>query len=666
MEEIPKNDIISKPEKSPLDILERKFVHACFFSWLISIISIIIVEMLAAFINGWILLGLYVVLAVSCFLIYFFGYNKFKISRDEELDANANIFSSPPNKIFQDMQIDGEAGEKILWTGKQPTSVRAKVFSFHYLFLWITTFIPLIIGHTISIFFKEFNIKSIIFYSFFMVIILYLAQAAYHRWSALKDIYAITSRKIRWERLEEWAEMGFKEITRFEVKKTFFDSKELNTGSIYFYDDLHKKSQMEFNHIAQVDEIADLLTKNLPKLDDEDKKKVSFIQSESADESIPDNIIKRFSPTENLIFKVRNRSQERIDKIYRFLFIGIGIFYAIYIPVFIIFLEYINILSFLGILIPGCVALVAFLGKTPMSQRDLSIYVTDRRIYLHIKRMKFEYVKEIAFSNLRALNYQRGKTLNGRVVNGNLNFITGKRRKEEELIDYIPEVTYCRKIIESALYNYGKIENRWESIKKKMKLQFPAKFKVSQEGLKFMSERYRQTTRYIVLDILITLGIAYIFYIILPSLANYPTTKLMVQIMIIVLASIFGSIAILWWLVEKYKMRKRTSLIKEESQLTLYPHQIIFSGKKTQITVPLTEDISVDVLKIKKPLDDFEKWNIYDGIKIHSSTDSFIFGPLDNFWDIYEAIFCYIIAWKGEQGFLFSKEDFDVDLFSEV
>ena len=163
------------------------------------------------------------------------------------------------------MEVDQD-GEEILWSGKAPTSMRARQFIFNFFWLWAATFPPLIIIQIFSFFVTDVNLMLTFWFSFLMMIILFFLQTFTGRWGAMKDTFIITNRMIRWEREEEWAEILLSEVVDFKVNKSFSDDKKKNTGTISFKERERKKWWMKFEHIEQVDQVTELLTNILPNL----------------------------------------------------------------------------------------------------------------------------------------------------------------------------------------------------------------------------------------------------------------------------------------------------------------------------------------------------------------------------------------------------------------
>ena len=149
---------------------------------------------------------------------------------------------------------------KELWQGKQAEDVRSRKLTYNLLYAWIFTFgvvIPIIL--VVNHFGK--SAISVIIVSLMGGIVLLAAAASDWYWAALTR-YQVTERKIalRVERdVGEYEEIQLSKIRRTKLKRSLMDVAKLNTGSILFFIGNKKKAQMEFKHIARVDEVYKLI-----------------------------------------------------------------------------------------------------------------------------------------------------------------------------------------------------------------------------------------------------------------------------------------------------------------------------------------------------------------------------------------------------------------------
>ncbi len=643
MENFDNNKSNLETNETTLDKLERKLARSCFFSWLAGFLTIIVTLLLAAYINEWILLGIFIILTICCYFVLFFGYRRVRQEFNKGIYRNHEKTWRSLDDISPTFLTDTDSSEETLWSGRQPTMVRAKKFAKQFRWVWAAIFLPVIIGQIIVIMIKWGDLMFYIVGSFLMAIIFYLAMAFGDRWSEGRDEYIITTRKVRWEREEEWAEILLHEVTDLKVVKRSYDVKELNTGSIFLKDKNYKKFWLEFLHIEQVDEVAALLEKILPNLGKE------FLPIEPEDAKVPDDVTKYFSKGEELLFTIKNRSKERMDRVHKWGFIGTSCFIAVYTPLFFMFSDMFNALGVIILILGPVIAFMIILDRITWfhKSREQYIYLTNKKLYVHKG-----YVKEIKYAALKAINLKR-RGLHAGEMTGDLTFLTGKRKMMDYEIKNIPDILFNLKVIESVLYKYGHIEKRWQSIKNKMKLELPATFQISADGLSFVSKRMKQLNRNLVLTILLSIVIISLFYYFLPPLGGDLVLIIFLQVLILVLGIIFTFVFVYYILLEKYRMKKGTEQIDKVSVLSLHSDHITLSGAEIQKEIPLRGDTIVNIIKIQKPLDDFSlKWSVQDGLKIESKGDSIYFGPLDNNWDVYEALFCYLILWKADHELL--------------
>ncbi len=389
--------------------------------------------------------------------------------------------------------------------------------------------------------------------------------------------------------------------------------------------------------------------------------------SELTENNIPAEIIKYFTPGEQLLFKIRSLIYKRVSRILKYSLIGIVLSFISFYSSYLIFSESNSFLSLLIILIHcGAIAFV-IIAWYSIPIKNIELFLTDKRLYLLVKQERSEWIIPKELSSIRGLSFERTKPFYDNFKNiGKIKIISGGISEENTLIieeapiDLVPEISHCQKMMESILYEYGDIKARWESITTQPEFQFPYKIPISKTALTYISQRYKRQVLYMALATIIIFSIAFLLYLLLPPIAAHPTMQLVTKLLIIIVSLIFLSVFLIWYPIERHVMKNRTSLISSTSTLTLYPHQINLFNKESSIKIPITSDLSLDILRIQKPFIPTQKLNEYDGIKFlspHLSNNELFFGPIDNFVSSFELLFCFLINWKREQNLLLSKQD---------
>ncbi len=376
-----------------------------------------------------------------------------------------------------------------------------------------------------------------------------------------------------------------------------------------------------------------------------------YNQHEFGGKDLPKKLSMYFSPGEVLLFKVKNISDRTIEWIFFFGMLGPFIFMFLFFGLFTNFDPIIWLIPIL-IIIPVCMLI-----SRPF-KNDQVLVMTDKRIYLYTKTQKSDSIESIYFPILRAVIFRKRKILERIKGRGTIDFISLDSKTSKISINNVPNITDCQKIIESILYVYGNLQERWDHIKMQLDFQFPYSIAISDDGLEQIRTRNQRLNIYLAIILGITIMCALLFYYYLPVIA--------ITICIIMMGVIISLIP----LSEKYISQKgklpKTSILSFDSE------RITLTTNNTPIYFPITPETGLNYYKITQLMGRFSfrpeeykythvQWDTDQlGLIIQSSYDgpsAITFGPIDKFPEIFELFFCYFINWKGEHNLLLSKDD---------
>ena len=374
--------------------------------------------------------------------------------------------------------------------------------------------------------------------------------------------------------------------------------------------------------------------------------------------SPPRKMVKYFSHDETPLFKLQITPFKTLNKIFKYSIRGsLIIVIASLFLYFMLGSTHIFLIS-LGVVVPlGVVAFLVISQRTELRQERF-FCMTNKRVYLYGKDAGPEWVNYADLSSLKAVIFKKRKIMD-RKNEGSIDFVSFDRDTGGITVNNVPNLLDTQKIIETILFEYGNINQRWEQMKKKTNFQFPSNFNVSNEKLDNIITRNKYLTIYAGVAFLITLVVGFVLFIFLPKILEVDASmKVLAQILALSLSWVFGSIFIVVFIVEKYLQKKRSS--PRETVLRLDSNQISLSNVDSPLTIPLNPHITINYLKIFKPTYGWMHWNKdIDGITIKPSYNSPIqltFGPVDDFANIFEILFCSCLVWKKESGLLLSKE----------
>ncbi|MHA1265484.1 MAG: hypothetical protein ACTSRS_09640 [Candidatus Helarchaeota archaeon] len=367
--------------------------------------------------------------------------------------------------------------------------------------------------------------------------------------------------------------------------------------------------------------------------------------------SLPQKLMLYFSPDETPLFKIRSSADKELD-----LFFGLA-FMAAFVAMFLFFGLFFKFFLILWLIIPVVIIGILCIWKNPVFKSEQLLLLTNKRVYLYLKRHSYETVDSANFSDLKAVIYRKRRFLDRNENVGTIDFIAQDHKTAKFSINHVSEIRDCQRIIESILYTYGGFQERWAKIKLKLDFEFPYTCYISKDGLERISRRHKRLNMYLGIIWGITLGITWVVYLYFPYL--------FISGLIIMLGGTFTFLI----LTEKYLLRKRS--VRSTDTLTLEPQKVSYSTESGSLAIRLTPETCLDAQKLTQIMGALSfkteevkykqiKWYEDDlAFQIKPSYDSNLeisFGPVAAFPDIYELLFCYIINWKGEQNYLLSKE----------
>ncbi|MFX1338797.1 MAG: hypothetical protein ACFFDK_09320 [Promethearchaeota archaeon] len=287
---------------------------------------------------------------------------------------------------------------------------------------------------------------------------------------------------------------------------------------------------------------------------------------------------------------------------------------------------------------------------------EKQLYITNKKIYVDQKYSNIDTIDSINLKSLKAIIFKKKRMDKGEDV-GTIEFIPEYSALKLNLFTFstMPGISKLQTVIESIIYDYADIEDRWDIIKNKLNIQFPYECKLSSQILDKINEKSKKRTIHIFLLIpLIIFGIIMIPITI--NAANNSLFRLLYYITFLPLA--FGTIYSIYYIIQKRKWKKNAS--SQNSILVLDTDKISLINYGSSENIQFNSSTTLDFFKIEKWGSGPLKWKEnLDGIIIKSSFDStqeLRFGPIDLFPDVFEAFFCYLIKWKKDKGLLLSKE----------
>lgn len=408
--------------------------------------------------------------------------------------------------------------------------------------------------------------------------------------------------------------------------------------------------------------------------------------------SVPKELMSNISKDEMILYTSDNLINKRLRKIEKVFFVILSVaitafFYSIVAKTLISdWLEEnfgpLDILLFLLPLIGAVGFPFLFRSMINTHKKDEYLLVTNKKLYIYrySYERKSQTMQVVDLNSIIGFTYKRGR-FNEKGNFGTLEIIWSEFNERDinvfgkndshtptYLLKNIPNFTQFQKLLESILYSFGGIQEKWEEVKNSLEWRIPMRFHISENKLKEINKRRKKLLYYIFLIPLICgmIFIALLSFTDISMMISSLTESPIVFVMYFIglyFTPTFGAGIPLTMIYERKKIKKRSESI--HSKLIIQNDKIIHenNNKKTIFSdkIPLGKSTFLSFCKIKKPFDKSIRWgeNV-DGIVIRPSFDSknqIIFGPIDNFSKIYKAIFYYFLSWKMKNGLLYQRED---------
>ena len=274
--------------------------------------------------------------------------------------------------------------------------------------------------------------------------------------------------------------------------------------------------------------------------------------------------------------------------------------------------------------------------------------LTDKNLYIshHKSDLTLGRVDSHRLNSFNGINFRK-RFFDKNYNSGTIEFITDDLIPKKILIRNVPNIPKLQNIIESIFFYYGNVQERWKQINDSVDYQFPQIYEISEVKLKELKKSK------IIDSIILTLTpiICYLLYFII----RFFIKNLILPVVVIscgVAFAIFISIQI-------FSMINRTS--NKDNQLIINENDFLLKKKKRSLSVPINKAITLNILHSKGPL--VSHRNIlenYDFIKIYKSYNSknvIKFGPFTKLPYIFSFLYCYLLVWKSNYGYLISKDE---------
>ncbi|MBY8983603.1 MAG: hypothetical protein KGD65_00895 [Candidatus Lokiarchaeota archaeon] len=305
-------------------------------------------------------------------------------------------------------------------------------------------------------------------------------------------------------------------------------------------------------------------------------------------------------------------------------------------------------------IIIGCVFILIatpiIISISIMDERKTSFFLlTNKR--LHIYQLQKSPKDSINIESYPLNSFKgiifRKRFFDKNFDSGTIEFITDEIIPNKISIKNVPHIPKLQNIIESIYFHFGNIQEKCEELSNKIEYQFPQNYEISVVKL----EDLKKSKLIYILILVITPIITY--------LINY-IISLSTDLFFITILVFSGGVAyFLIILIPIFIMISRTS--DRNNRLVISENKFELYKSKTSLTILINKTTSINILRCKNPLGGRRTiLDNYDFIKIqksYKSKERIKFGPFSELPYILNFLFCYLLNWKSNHGYLMSKDE---------
>ena len=211
------------------------------------------------------------------------------------------------------------------------------------------------------------------------------------------------------------------------------------------------------------------------------------------------------------------------------------------------------------------------------------------------------------------------------------------------------------------------MKHRLEEIKSLKKYQIPLKLEVSKKLIERMEQRKSRLGLYVLITIIVTITAGTFCYFFLPLLVgryfeefDLLFINFIIQMIVILFATILGGGLAIGWIIEAHKLGKRISNI--DDKLIFESDRVLLMRDYETLSINFDKDFCLDYISFWKY---YQRkfalnWKVdFDAIgfkQIFDKNAVFEFGPIEDFPDVLEFMFCYLLERKKSLGLLLPED----------
>lgn len=365
---------------------------------------------------------------------------------------------------------------------------------------------------------------------------------------------------------------------------------------------------------------------------------------------VPDLLLKSIGSDEKILYKstkIKHRKKLRIVQVIAY-FCFLGFFLVIFILISFAFSELFPLMIIFALLFP----LIVIRSFSREFKKNSFFIFTDRQVhyYLYQYKTKSGNVVSYQYSKLMGVTYKK-RFYDKRGDYGTIQFITTDLIPSRLTINNVYNFHFHRKLVDSILYHFGSLHNRWSQLSNEKNFQFPIIYNTSEQKIR----KNIKSVRNYIIACLITIIISFFIYIIIDVVYIDELWKFYLAFGTII---IFDIIILTILLRIVFQTTFRTA--NKNTIMSIMKNEITVTYKTKIKNIQLNQNISLDFGKSNNPMNppkDNEELDYINVYNLYDKNEKIIFGPIVQLRNLLLFLFSYIIVLKSNLNYLFSKNE---------
>lgn len=290
----------------------------------------------------------------------------------------------------------------------------------------------------------------------------------------------------------------------------------------------------------------------------------------------------------------------------------------------------------------------------PLSIKERFLAITNRDVFYKNYNKQNVFVKSLSISQIKIVIFKKKRFKRDKDL-GSILFIPNEKDNEslKILVEKVPQFSLIQNKIESIIYHHNDIEGRLNELQTKLKVIIPHELRISKELIR---ELIRFSSIYLI-GVIVAITCYILFGILTLNLIENEIDWIDLIIEFFLIISIFLFFFLIQIIIRIFYSIK--SILHQNRKLIIRGNNIECCSSKYSLVLPFDPAFSINFSWTKKLYSRKANWfNATHFVIVSPSIKKKIrFGPVDNFPEYLEFLYCYHLTWKAKNNFLIPETD---------